>query len=115
MAAAAFTGVLKFKCQDGYVFQHPVTISDVAAEFYVFPDGLGDVTLPSNHGTIALVDVILVTGGTDTAHAQVFCNGRDTGIKISNKANLTTTIQRQFAGAPVLFAPSARLKFKQAA
>jgi hypothetical protein len=115
LAAAAFTGVLKFVCKDGYQFQQRVTISDVAAAFYIFQDANNILTLPSNHGPVALYDVILVTGGTDTHQATVYCNGIDTGVRIDNNSNLTTVIDRQFKNAPVVFPAGATIRFTQAA
>lgn len=114
MVAAPFKVVGKFVCLGTRKpFQMPITVSDVNGEFYVFPDGLGDLTLPSDEGAVALVDLILSASGTDTSQAEIFVNGMSTGIKILNAVNLTTSISRQFAGNPVVMKPGARMKIKQ--
>lgn len=113
MAAAKFKSVLKFVCADGATIQYPCTVSDVNAEYYVFQDSNNDVVLPSNHGNLALTDVILSAAGTDTTTASIFCNGKETGEKVMNAANLTTNLSRQFMGSPLVIAPGARIRIKQ--
>jgi hypothetical protein len=113
MAAAAFKAILKLVGQDGYSFTYPCTVSDVNAEYYVFPDGNNDVILPSNHGNIAVVDVVLSGTGTDTSKASVFVNGKDTGVVILNAANQGTNFSRQFMGAPLICSGASRLRIKQ--
>lgn len=116
MAAAAFTGTLKFMLYSkgqAVPYTQRVTISDVNAAFYIFQDGSSDITLPSDCDYVSLVDVILVTGGTDTTSATIFANQRETGEIIDNKSNLTTNQSRQYMGSPVNFKPGARLKFRQ--
>lgn len=68
MAAAAFVAVLKFTAQNRRTFNYRCTVSDVAAANYVFPDGNGDVVLPSNVGNLFLTDIILSAAGTDTTN-----------------------------------------------
>lgn len=111
--AAPFKAVLKFTAQDGTTHQYPCTVSDVNAAQYVFPDGEGNVVLPSNHGTMFLTDVILSAAGTDTTTASLFVNGNSTNVLIMNAANVATNLSRQFMGAPVAIAAGARLKITQ--
>lgn len=114
MAAAAFKAILKFKAQDGYTFSYPCTVSDVNAEYYVFPDANNDVVLPSNHGNLALIDLVLSGAGTDTSKADVYVNGKTTGEQVLNSANLGTNFSRQYTMAsPMLIAPASRLRIKQ--
>lgn len=114
MAAAAFKAILKVAYSAGGTDHFPCTVSDVNGEYYVFPDGNNDVVLPSNKGNIALIDLVLSAAGTDTSKSSVFINGKDTGVVILNSANLGTNFSRQFMGAPIVFAPGARLRIKQA-
>lgn len=114
MTAAPFKAVLKFQTSNGDAFQYPCTVSDANNEYYVFPDGNNDVVLPSNRGAvIALAGVILSAAGTDTSKADIYVNGKATGEQIMNAANLTTTINPQFAGSPVKIAAGGRLRIKQ--
>jgi len=113
MAAVPFKAILKFNSQGG-PFTYPCTVSDVNAAYYVFPDGNNDVVLPSNKGTIYLVDVVLSAAGTDTSQAIIYVNGKTTGEQVMNSANLGTNFSRQFMGSPIGIAAGARLRFAQA-
>lgn len=115
MAAAAFTQTLVLRgTKNGKVLHVAQTVSDVAAAFAINPDG-GDLLFMPGDQDYALVDLIVVTGGTDTNFQEVFINQLNTGLKISNKSNLNTSNFRQFATAPILIAAGASVKFKQAA
>jgi hypothetical protein len=114
MAAAAFVETAIFKGQNGKVIHYPLTLTDVAAAFAISPDGADSIQLPSDQN-YALIDMIVVTGGTDTNFQDMFLNGLATPLRISNKSNLNTSNFRQFATAPVTFAAGSRLKLKQAA
>jgi hypothetical protein len=114
MAPAPFKVVMKFVGQNGQAFSYPCTVSDVNAEYYVFPDANNDVILPSTAGTIALVDIVLSAAGTDTSKASIWVNGRDTGELILNSANLGTNFSRQLMGSPIFISPASRLRIKQA-
>lgn len=113
MVAAAFKAVLIFQTESGRTLSYPCTVSDVNSEYYVFPDGNNDVVLPSNLGTLALVDVQLSASGTDTTTADIYVNGKVTGEQIMNAGNLTTNLARQFMSAPMYIAPATRLRIKQ--
>jgi hypothetical protein len=114
MVAAAFTQTLVFRGTNGRVVHYPMTVSDVAAAFAIGPDGADFISIPSDQ-PYALVDMIIVTGGTDTNFQDIFANGLASGLRVSNKSNLNTSNFRQFATAPVVFKPGAVLKFKQSA
>jgi len=115
MAAAAFVETVIFRgTKDGRIIHYPLTVSDVAAAFAISPDGADSIQIPSEQD-YSLIDVIVVTGGTDTNLQYVFVNGLATPLKISNKSNLNTSNFRQFATAPVTFGAGARLKLKQSA
>jgi len=115
MAAAAFTETAIFKgLSNGRTIHVRYTVSDVAAAFALAPDGNGFIVLPSDQA-YAMVDMIVVTGGTDTTNQEVFVNGLSTGIVIDNKSNLNTANFRQFATAPVAFKPGALVRFTQRA
>jgi hypothetical protein len=114
MTAAPFKAILVMVAKDGSNFNYPCTVSDVNAEYYVFPDGNNDVVLPSTHGVIYITDIILSAAGTDTSQATIWVNGKDTGEKIMNAANVGTVFNRQFMSSPIAISPSARLRIKQA-
>lgn len=115
MVAAPFTETLILKgARDGRVIHYGLTVSDVAAEYAVAPDGNGFVQVPSDQNYI-LADIIVVTGGTDTNFQQLFINGLDSGLKISNKSNLNTANFRQFITAPITVKAGSLLRMKQSA
>lgn len=115
MVAAAFTGTLIFKgVKSGSTIYQRITVSDVAGGFWVFPDGNSFLQLPADE-PYALVDVIMVTGGTDTTNAQLYVNQKNTGIVIDNKSNLNTSQYRQFINNPLGFKPGALIRAIQAA
>jgi len=115
MAAVAFTQTLIFKGQgNGRVIHVSQTVSDVAAAYAINPDGSDFLALPSDQN-YALIDMIVVVGGTDTNFEQLFINGMDSGIKISNKSNLNTSNFRQFATAPIVIKAGSVIKLKQSA
>ena len=114
MAAAAFKANMTWKGAGG-VHLVQCTVSDVNAEYYVSQAGDNDFTLPTNMGQVLyLTDVILApAGGTDTTTGSIFVNGKDTGVKVINGANLATNLNRQFNQAPLAVAAGARIKIKQ--
>lgn len=115
MVAAPFTETLIFKGTDnGRVIHMRLTVSDVAAAFATAPDGNTFVQLPSDQN-YALIDVIVVTGGTDTTNQEVFVNGLSAGVYVDNKSNLNTSNFRQFQQAPLVFKAGSLIRLKQAA
>jgi hypothetical protein len=114
MVAAAFTETLIFRGSNGRVLHFGMTVDDVANNFAVAPDGNGFIQLPSDQ-TYALIDIIVVTGGTDTKFQEIFANGLSTGLKISNVSNLNSSNNRQFQTAPVAFKAGSLLRFKETA
>ena len=115
MAAAAFTETAVFRgTSNNKVVHYPLTLTDIAAAFAISPDG-GDYIQLGTDQNYALVDLIVVTGGTDTNFQDVFVNGLATPLKINNKSNLNTSNFRQFATAPVVFAAGSKIKLKQSA
>ena len=115
MAAVAFTETAIFRGKNsGKVIHMRLTVSDIATEYAVAPDGNGFVQLPGDE-PYNLIDMIVVTGGTDTTNQSVYVNGLDTGLVVDNKSNLNTANFRQFNTAPVGFKPGSLIRFKQAA
>jgi len=112
MVAAPFTQTMIFRGQNGRTFHVAQTVSDVDGEYSVMPDGNGFLQLPGDQN-YNLVDVIVITGGTDTTHQDVFANGLSTPIRINNKSNLNTANNRQFQSAPIPFKAGSLLRFKQ--
>lgn len=114
MAAAAFTGTLIFKGANGRSLQVRATMSDVAAASWVYPDGSSLLQLPA--GTVwSLVDIIIITGGTDTTQSSLFVNQLNSGLVIDHKSNLNTAQFRQFITNPVTFEGGSQLRLVQAA
>lgn len=115
MVAVAFVETVIFKgTRDGKVIHYPLTVSDVAGAYAISPDGSDTIQLPSDQN-YAMIDCIVVVGGTDTNFQICYVNGLSTPLQISNKSNLNTSNFRQFMTAPVTFAAGARLKLKQSA
>lgn len=114
MAAAAFTGTMIFKGANGRVMHIRCTMSDVAAAAWVFPDGSSTLTLPAETNW-SLVDMIIVTGGTDTTQSALWVNQLNSGLVIDHKSNLNTSQFRQFITNPVGFKAGSQLKLVQAA
>ncbi len=113
MVAAAFTETVLFKGKgNGRPIHVSATVSDVVNEFAIFPDGNGFIQLPSDQD-YWLVDVITVTGGTDTNFQEIYANSMDTGIKLSNKANLNTSNFRALATLPLSFKAGSLIRLKQ--
>lgn len=114
MAVAFIQTLIMRGTKNGRVVHVPMTVSDVADEYAISPDGNGFLQLPSDQA-YALVDIIVDTGGTDTKFQDIYANGLQTGLRITNKSNLNTSNNRQFQSAPVAFKPGALLRLKQAA
>jgi len=115
MAAAAFTGTLIFAgMSDNSTNYVRVTMSDVAAAAWVFPDASTSYQLPSDQNYM-LTDVIIITGGTDTTNSDIFANQKNTGIVLDHKSNLNTVQNRQFQFRPLPIKGGTNLKFIQRA
>ena len=115
MAAVPFNETAIFIGEtNGKVIHLSLTVSDVVNEFAVAPDGNSFVQLPADQNYF-LNDLIVVVGGTDTNFQEIFSNGQNTGLKISNKSNLNTSNNRQFQSAPIPFKAGSLLRFKQTA
>lgn len=114
MAAAAFTATLVLRGSKGTITHQRCTVSDVAAAYWIFPSGDAFYQLPSDEAWY-LVDVIVVTGGTDCTNSELFVNQKSAGLYIDHKSNLNTSNQRQFTSAPVGFKPGAQIKLVQRA
>lgn len=115
MAAVAFSGVLtlqNMKTKDRQSFRF--TASDVAAAFYIFPDGQNILTIPAD-SDYAIVDLALSAAGTDTTNADVAVNQRLTGVVVGNSTNLGTNYSRQFMIAPMIIKGGSTLRFIQRA
>jgi len=89
-------------------------MSDVAAAAWVFPDGSTTLQLPADTNW-SLVDVIIVTGGTDTLQSALYVNQLNSGITVDHKSNLNTSQFRQFITNPIGFRAGSQLKLIQAA
>jgi len=115
MAAAAFTQTVVLKgMKNGKVMHVPMTVSDIAGEYAIAPDGNGFLQLPADQDYM-IADIIVITGGTDTNNQDIYKNGLNSAIRIANKANLNTANNRQFQGNPVGFQAGSLLRLKQAA
>lgn len=114
MAAAAYKATLVFKgLSDGEVIFMPTSFDDVVGNYATFPNGLTVLQLGSKQNW-ALVDMIAVTGGTDTQTVGIYKNNLKTSLEIVPKANLNTSNNRQFQSNPIGFEAGAQLMFVQA-
>jgi len=113
MAAAAFKIAMKVVNSAGQSKSIPLTVSDVAAAFALFPSGGSELPLSSLPCVIA--DMVYTAAGTDTSQLKVYINGVDTGIRIYNATNLGTVYNRQVQSAPIAVPAGALVKFEQAA
>lgn len=114
MAAAAFTATLVFRGSKGTVLHQRCTVSDVAAAYWIFPSGDAFLQLPADENWF-LIDVIAVTGGTDTTNSELYVNQKSAGLYIDHKSNLNTSNQRQFTQSPIGFKAGAQVKLVQRA
>ena len=112
--ATAFTGTLVWVAQDGYRWTDYVTMTDINAAFYIFPDGQAFKNLPNNHGILYLADVIIsAAGGASVRTAAIWANGRNTGEILHHASNYATNTVRQYSGRPLKFRPGTRVAFVQ--
>lgn len=114
MAATPFTGILKFTGANGRNIQYRITASDVANEYYLFPNGGNFIQIPLD-STYFITDVILDGAGKDTTRGVIYVNQKLTPEQIANSANLTTNVSRQFMGSPIGFAAGSTLQVLQVA
>ena len=112
MTAASFSETAIFRGANGRAIHVRLTVSDVNGEYAVAPDGNGFIQLPGDQN-YALVDMIVITGGTDTSQQQIYANGLNTGVVIDNKSNLNTAVNRQFQDAPITFKAGTLIRLKQ--
>jgi len=114
MAAAPFkiSMVCALGSPNGPTKIFPLTASDVANEYALFPSGSSEVVLNGDY-PVWIVDMILSAAGTDTSQLEFFVGGMSTGVKILNATSLATTINRPFQLAPLLIPTGQSLKIKQ--
>jgi len=92
MAAAAFKGTVSLRGISGESYIEAISMSDVANAYVTFDaTGLTFCHIPE---PAAIVDIVCVTGGTDTTKMRIFVNGRDTGKTFVNTAVLNTINNR---------------------
>lgn len=101
MAAAAYkvTLIVALGSPNGPRKVFPVTASDVAAAYWLFPSGSADQIFHGSMDTY-IVDAIYSAAGTDTTNVNLYVGGMDTGTVIYNATSLATTITRPFNIAP---------------
>jgi hypothetical protein len=115
MAAAAFRETVVLEgVNDRKRYTIPMTVSDVADAFATGPDGNTFIALPADQD-YRIVDVIVITGGTDTHVQYIFIGGLQSGVILDNNANLNTNYSRQFMSAPMRIKAGSIVKLKQEA
>ena len=87
-------------------------MNDATTVSWVFPDGGTTLQLPSDTNW-SLVDVIIVTGGTDTTQSTLYVNQLNSGLVVDHKSNLNTSQFRQFITNPVSFRAGSQLRLIQ--
>lgn len=113
MAAAAYKSTMIIKgLKNGKTTHMPVSFDDVNDNYATFPDGGTALQLAADQD-YAIVDWIVVTGGTDTTTVDIFKNNLNASIQLVPKANLNTSNNRQLQMNPIGFSAGAQLKFKQ--
>ena len=113
MTAAAYNSTMIIKgLKNGKTTHMPVNFTDVNGAFATFPDGTTALQLGADQD-YAIVDWIVVTGGTDTTSVDIFKNNLNASIQLVPKANLNTSNNRQLQSNPVGFAAGSKLMFKQ--
>ena len=92
MAAAAFKGTISLLGISGAQYIEPFSMSDVANAYATFDSsGLTFLQLPE---PCTIVDIVEVTGGTDTTKTRIWVNNKDTGITYVNTSILNTINNR---------------------
>ncbi len=113
MAAVPYKSTLILKgVNNGKTVHMPLAHDDVNGNYATLPDGSTQLQLGSDQA-YAVVDWIVVTGGTDTTTHDIFKNNLNASIQMVNKANLNTSNNRQFQDNPIAFESGSLLKFKQ--
>ena len=113
MVAAPYNSTLILKgMSKGKTIYMPVSANDVNAAFTTFPDGTTTLQIPADDN-YAIVDLIVVTGGTDTTTWDIFKNGLNASVQIVPKANLNTSNNRQFQMNPLGIPAGSKIMFKQ--
>ena len=113
--AAAFTGTLSLRGDNGKEESYYCTVSDVAGANWIHQDGNGYVYLPTTWGKLRLIDVQSSSAGTDTTHAEMWVNGKRKDYDIYYAGNLTTNRKRQYLYSNIYFTPGARVQLIQRA
>ena len=90
----------------------PLTVSDVNAEFCLFPSG-GDELVINGLQDVYIVDVILSAAGTDTSQLEFYFGGMAQGTKLLNATSVATTVNRPFQLAPLRLPAGQSIKIKQ--
>ena len=113
MAATPYSGTIIITYEDGANAQYSFTASDVADESWTFADGSTKLNLENKVAYIT--DIILTSAGVDTTKSEVWANSKNSGVVVLNSVNLSTTVTRQFAAAPLGIKAGATLQFIQKA
>jgi len=92
----------------------PLTASDVAGEFLIFPSGSSEVVL-NGEADVYIRDVVLSSAGVDTSTLEFFINGMAEGTKLLNATSIATTVSRPFQQSPFRVPRGATIKIKQLA
>ena len=112
MAAAAFKVSLNVVNAKGNRRNIYLTASDVNGAALVFPSGGTEMQLSSLPSTIT--DFICApTYGTDTTNMTLYVNGVDSGIRLINSANQSSTQYRQVLTNPISIPAGALVKCVQ--
>ena len=92
----------------------PLTASDVAAAFWLFPSGSSEMVVNGSNDAY-IVDTILSGAGVDTTQTEIFLSGSSTGVKLLNATSLTTAVSRPFQQAPLRIPAGSMIRFTQLA
>jgi len=92
----------------------PLTCTDVANAFAIFPSGGSEVVL-NGESDVFIVDMVLSAAGVDTTQLEFYVNGMAEGTILLDATSIATTVSRPFQSAPLRIPRGATIKIKQLA
>lgn len=92
----------------------PLTVSDVAGEYALFPSGSSEVVL-NGSSDVYIVDMIYSAAGADTTQLELYVGGMAEGTKLLNATSTGSTVSRPLQQAPVKVEKGKTIKWKQLA
>jgi hypothetical protein len=114
MAATPFKISMIAMLPGGQTKMFPLTCTDVANAFALFPSG-GDEVVLNGQSDVFITDMILSAAGVDTTQLELYVNGMAQGTIILDATSIGTIVGRPLQSAPVRIPAGATIKWKQLA